>query len=270
MRLWELNIVCSVLIVLLSACRGKEVYPSVRVMGHGGNGLANPATFYHDNSLESVQCALSKPGCDGIEVDVQLSKSGTLWLFHDAVTNDELNLSGCIGTLSDAELQTAHYKTVHQEKVLRLLDLPKELLNNKTVYLDLRHMNGCDDLLADYTKIEVQLMEFFVQFSNTNVVVFCQHIPWLKALKQQNITVMTEIQHRTQYEAIILDFPALDGIVARNKNITKEEVSLIQSEQRQVILFDMRSASGSRKALKKVPNAVLTDDLTATLIERNL
>lgn len=270
MRQLGLNIVYSLLFALLYSCGGKTIYPTVQVMGHGGNGLSNPSSFYHDNSLESIHLALSKTGCDGIEVDVQLSASGTLWLFHDEKVSDELSLNGCIAELSDAELENAYYKTIHKEKIIRLSDLPVDLLQGRTIFLDLRHANSCSNSIVDYSKVESQLMEFRENHSNSKIVVFSQYLPWLMSLKLKNFEVMTEIQSISEYNTLVTEFPELDGIVSRNKNISKEEVSLIQSEQRKVVLFDMRSASGSRKALKKVPNSVLTDDLNTTLIERNL
>ena len=49
--------------------------------------------------------------------------------------------------------------------------------------------------------------------------------------------------------------------------IEKNEVELIQSLGKQVVIFEMRSAVGIRKALRKNPNTIITDDLREALIE---
>ena len=78
------NYLTFLLVLLIFSCQKKQDNANTKIIGHGATGLKMQSSFYHDNSLESIHKALETEGCDGIEIDVQLSASGTLWLFHDA------------------------------------------------------------------------------------------------------------------------------------------------------------------------------------------
>ena len=70
-----------------------------------------------------------------------------------------------------------------------------------------------------------------------------------------------------KYESFLLSFPLIDGVVASNGDINKEDVSLIQADGTEVVIFDVRSSSGIRKAFKKLPNAIMTDNIRKALQE---
>jgi hypothetical protein len=61
----------------------------------------------------------------------------------------------------------------------------------------------------------------------------------------------------------------VQGIVVRNSAMSKEEVQSIKNSGKKVVLYDMRSAVGIRKALKKNPDSIMTDDLREAIIETN-
>jgi hypothetical protein len=58
-------------------------------------------------------------------------------------------------------------------------------------------------------------------------------------------------------------------ILVKNKNVSADQIANYQSAGLKVTIFEMRSASGIRKALKKNPNAIITDDLREAIIEVN-
>ena len=60
------------LLFLVSSCQKRNEYAHIEVIGHGGMGLGNITSIFHDNSFESVDLALQFPGVDGVEVDVQM------------------------------------------------------------------------------------------------------------------------------------------------------------------------------------------------------
>ena len=95
----------------------------MKLLGHAGMGLSIENSFYHDNSLESIELALSINGCDGLEVDVQMSLDNSLWLYHDPNLETQTNLNGCISCKTDKELENGRYKTLHKEKLIKLMKL---------------------------------------------------------------------------------------------------------------------------------------------------
>lgn len=73
-----------------------------KVLMHRGSGHN---TDYTQNTLPAAEYGLSI--MDGIELDIQISKDGTLWLDHDNEVYDCLgNLKGCFQTLTDNEIMT--------------------------------------------------------------------------------------------------------------------------------------------------------------------
>jgi glycerophosphoryl diester phosphodiesterase len=72
---------------------------TTRFIGHkaGGKGM------YLENTLEAAELCFTK--MDGIEIDLQLSRSGTIWLFHDEYFDScDINKLGRIPAYTDQEL----------------------------------------------------------------------------------------------------------------------------------------------------------------------
>ena len=126
------NILIFILMIFYS-CNKKKDYHDVKLIGHAGMGISIQNSFYHDNSMESIDLALSMNGCDGVEVDVQISLDTNIWLYHDPYLQSETNLSGSISLKYDHELNHARYKSVHHEKVIQLKELDYEDLKDDII-----------------------------------------------------------------------------------------------------------------------------------------
>lgn len=270
MRRLALNIVGSGLALLMfSACQKKDAYADISIIGHGGNGLENINTFFHDNSLESILKALETDGCDGVELDVQMSIDGTLWLYHDPDLISETTGSGCIPSLSDQYLETINYSTLQKEKLIRLSQVSTEYLVGRSLYIDVRNLNTCNDSEVEMTTFINELSSFRNDNPGISDFVVCTNSPtWLAAFDLAGYNTMARITSISHYNQLILAYPYLKSIIAANQDISKEEVSLIQSDGREVVIFNVRSTSGTRKAIKKLPNAIMTDDLHNAIIEK--
>lgn len=96
----------------LAACQKIDYLPQnpvdpwpTRVLMHRGGGSAGP---YHENTLPAVRFGASI--LDGVEIDIQLSADGTLWLGHD---NEALGCDGqavgCFQDLRDSEIDGFAY-----------------------------------------------------------------------------------------------------------------------------------------------------------------
>jgi glycerophosphoryl diester phosphodiesterase len=143
--------------LLFVSCSKKKDFDQISVVGHAATGLEILNSVYHDNSKEAVEFALSIEGCDGIEIDIQLSKDGTLWLFHDDHLDEETNGIGCLNDLTDGELAILEYNTIHKEKLTRLRDIDFSLLKGKELFLDLRHFAACSVAFVDVNKVLLEL-----------------------------------------------------------------------------------------------------------------
>jgi glycerophosphoryl diester phosphodiesterase len=104
----KLNVIILAFIVLNSGGCEKIEYAidnpitglPTRVLMHRGNGYN---TDYIPNTLPAAEFGLSV--LDGIELDIQLSEDGTLWLDHDNEVHDcDGNVVGCFQNMTDAEI----------------------------------------------------------------------------------------------------------------------------------------------------------------------
>ena len=104
MRLNKLALLSCIVLMFLSCKKIEGSSIKIELIGHAGMGLNTVSAVYHNNSKESIQMALSTSGVNAVEIDVQLSKSGSLWAYHDNKLEHSTYTSGCIASLTDEEL----------------------------------------------------------------------------------------------------------------------------------------------------------------------
>jgi len=252
-------------ILLFFSCRKKD-YGSVKLIGHAGSGLSITTSPFHDNSLKSIQYALETEGIAGVEVDVQCSANGTAWLFHDPELDNQTNGSGCPNSVTDDYLQSLHYTTAEQEPLSMLKELAFPF-GSKELFLDLRSSNACKSELIDVHVVINAIQQAFPGIPPAQIIVITNQPQWIPALSQLGWKVFHEVEAVNMYLSGTW-FPQTAGVCMRNSTISSEETANVQSQGKQVFLFDVRSPKSIRNALKKYPDYLLTDDLKAALIEK--
>ena len=257
-------------VLLFNGCTKKSNFSLVEVVGHAGMGLSMGNSMFHDNSKEAIEFALQMPGCDGVEVDVQLSMDGDLWLYHDAKLETETTSEGCINSRTNEELQGVRYKSLHQEKLIRLSDLNPALLMGKILYLDIRHTNTClNQVITAGTLINALNTIDFLHQEGIQVRLVTNNSILISQLLDAFYVVYYDAITFDNAQSILLNNPLVQGIVIRNAAINKEEVQAIKISGKKVVLYEMRSAVGIRKALNKNPDSIMPDDLREAIIETN-
>lgn len=255
-------------ILIISSCQKDKSSSNTKVIGHGATGLRMPSSFYHDNTLEAINKALETEGCDGIEIDVQLSASGTLWLFHDAELSVETNTSGCINSKTDKELEDVHYKTIRKEKLTRFQDIPFHKLLGKTLMLDLRHYNQCESNIISSSDMLLQLLKYpAIQNGSIEVYLLTNYEPWISAFQNTPFKLIYSTETLSEVETV-MTANNLDGVMIKNAQIDKDQVKKLKDQGKKIIIFEVRSPKSIRSALKKRPDFLVTDDLRATIIEK--
>lgn len=250
------------------SCSKKEKFEDVKLIGHGAVGLHNPSSMYHDNSGEAIDYALGQAGCDGIEIDVQLSKDGNFWLFHDPNLESETNQSGCISQLNDVFLKDVCYKTLKKERLFPFAEISFERLKQKTLMLDLRHYDYCAESILEVERFTSKLAEYQPLLDGEiEVIILLNLKEWLvnfQAFPFQKYYFSNDFEDASD---AVSTFP-FDGVVMRNGTMRKEDVNWMHSHGKKVIIFEVRSPKGIRSALKKHPDFLMTDDLKAAIIEK--
>lgn len=254
--------------MVLFSCKKHQSYP-VEIIGHAGNGLNISTSIYHANTLESIELALGTIGISGIEIDLQLSADNEFWLLHDDKLETETSGNGCISESTYDQLTNVHFKTINKEKLVRLKDIDFSKYNGKTIYLDIRHYNTCTEALLPLENIQNALQETLAGWNGIQFIVVTNHKSWLNALSSSGWITYTDIHTMDEFTILKQGNYSYEGVIVRNSAATKEDVNTIKSENKKVILFDMRAPKPIRQALKKQPDAIIVDDLKTALIEKS-
>lgn len=253
-----------IITLVICSCSKEVDYSSIEIFGHGGNGVEISNSIYHDNTQESIDLALAQNGCDGVEIDIQLSKDGTAWLYHDPYLDAETSAKGCINSLFDANLEEVFYKSIHSEKLVRLRDLK---VYSKSVYLDLKHANYCSNTVVDISLMLDEIKVFQLENPYSNIYVSTNFEDWLLPLLNENFAVYFETSSFDIAKVIDSKY-AVSGFIFKNQHIDKDEVSALKALGKKVVIFEVRSPKGIRSALNKFPDMIQSDDVKAALIEK--
>lgn len=258
-----------ILLCLLSACSKNEGYEQIKVLGHAATGLNILNSVYHDNSKEAIEFALSIEGCEGVEIDIQLSKDGKLWLYHNESLSSETNGDGCVSDLNSDELSSLSYTTMAKEKLVSLDQLNFELFKGKELFLDLRHLNSCTGSYVSAQKVIDELIELNL-FSSQEFKVNClvSYDAWINPFIAAGFSVYYSIYSSQEFEQAENQYPLLEGYVVKNYDFDSKDILEIKNKNKKVYIFEIRSPKGIRSALRKKPNGLITDDIRATLIEK--
>lgn len=255
------------LFLLLFACNKTEQYPAVQIFGHAGMGMNIAYSVYHDNSEEAIDMAMSLPHIDGVEMDVRMSKDGTLWLFHENHLEISTSGEGCIAELTDQEIEALHYKSLHREQLVRLDDILKKMKPGLTFILDIKHWNECAQQYSDMALFKQKLLAI-PDSLKSQIIIDSSYPYWLAALAQEFRVVFSTSSYVVG-KAKLEEIPQLYGLMTRSKNITTEQIAEVKSLGKTVFLFEMRSSKMQRAIMKKAPTAILSDDPRGALIIRD-
>jgi glycerophosphoryl diester phosphodiesterase len=249
-------------LILFSCSKNKKT--QISIFGHAGMGLSIENSLYHDNSKESIELCLALPNSDGVEVDVQMDKQGELWLYHDELLDNISNLNGCVNDKITSEMEQAFYRTLIKEKLIKLKHVLPLIGENQKLFLDLKISNSCSNQIVDFNQFKASLSTLMAN-DMPNVFVILSDSSWLKKTADVWPVLYSTDNFHEGYN-LLVNYPKALGMVIRNKAIDGSQIESIKSLDKEVYLFDIRSPKGTREALKKNPNGIITDDIRAALV----
>lgn len=253
--------------IVLFSC-SKEKFSTIQLYGHGGNGMSIQNSVYHDNSKEAIELALGMEGVNGVEVDVRLSVDGELWLYHDNQLDTETNASGCISEMSSSELSSVTYTTSNKEKLVQFSTLNFELYSGREFLIDARHYNGCDFSAIDYQLFVDKLSELKLAHFSVKFTVLSKFKGWMSLFSAAGFETFYELNSMDEFTQLQAENIPFDGVIVKNLQFDASQIQQLKSNSKKVIIFDVRSPKQIKKAFKKSPDGLLTDDLRAALIEK--
>lgn len=254
-----------VFFVVLS-CKKKES-TSILVIGHGGMGIEFSGSIYADNSKEAIQLCFDMEGTDGVEIDVHLSKDGDLWAYHSDDLSDNTNSSGCIENLLLQDLEDLKYKGLNKERLVRLKDMNLQHAN-KRILLDLRHFNSCSGLTIDVNDMILALNDLPEYLKNpSRVRVITRNPYWISHLINASFKVIYANDIESEVREALQINPQLNGVIMKNSDISKTQVTNFKSQGLSVFIYEVRSPKALKEIRNKDPDGVLSDDVQGAIIE---
>lgn len=262
-----LQILVLVLICCLCSCNKHESYPEVQIFGHAGMGMDTPYSVYHDNSEEAIDLALSFPTIDGVEMDIRMSKDGTLWLFHESRLEITTNGIGCLSEFTDTEIEQLHYKSIHQEKLVRLNTILEKLKKGHTFILDIKHWSDCAQAYFDPQRFKDSLLAIPEELKD-QIIIDTSYPHWLFELSKDYRVLFSAISYEEGMKKL-QEIEGLYGVMLRSKDMTADQIAEVKALGKAVFLCEMRSSKMQRVAIKKSPTAILADDPRGALVIRD-
>ena len=249
------------LILLLLSCSKKEDFSEVQVIGHAGMGLKMPNSIFHDNSMEAINLALTIPGSNGVEIDVQMDLNGRLWLFHDELLNEETNGINCIPSNTSEYLKTIRYSSLKQEKLAELSQIPFHNFEDKSFFLDLKTWNKCAESSVSAEDFKAALLAINLPNKCNIILSDPSWIPFF--IDEFNVYFASDDFH---YAKTILTQEAMvKGLVIRNSAVNNAQTQEIIVQNKGIYIFEIRSPKGVKNALQKRPSGIISDDLRAAI-----
>ena len=249
------------LVLLLLSCSKKEDYSEVQVIGHAGMGLEMPNSIFHDNSIESIELALTIPGANGVEIDVQMDLNGRLWLFHDELLNEETNGINCISSNTSEYLKTLRYSSLKQEKLAELSQIPFHNFEDKRFFLDLKTWNKCSESTVSAEDFKASLLAINLP-NKCNIILSDPN--WIPIFIDE-FNVYFASDDFQNAKIILTEEPMIKGLVIRNSAVNNAQTQEIIVQNKGIYIFEIRSPKGVKNALQKRPSGIISDDLRAAI-----
>ena len=249
------------LVLLLLSCSKKEDFSEVQVIGHAGMGLEMPNSIFHDNSMEAIELALTIPGSNGVEIDVQMDLNGRLWLFHDEQLNEETNGTNCIPSNTSEYLKTIRYSSLKQEKLAELSQIPFHNFEDKSFFLDLKTWNKCAESSVSAEVFKAALLAINLPNKCNIILSDPSWIPFF--IDEFNVYFSSDDFQNAK--TILTQEPMIKGLIIRSAAINKLQTNEMIAQNKEIYLFEIRSPKGVKNALQKRPSGIISDDLRAAI-----
>jgi len=255
------TVIWSSLVWLCLGCSKQNVDIDVPILAHAGQGIYNPQGYFHDNSKEAIEYALSFRELDGIEMDVQLSADGTFWLFHDQFLENSTSGTGQICEKSDQELQGLTYRSLKKEKLVKLSEIEFEKYSTeKVIFLDIKTIVGCtyDSSFVDELLTIVSDLPLF-QLPQYDVKLILNNTTFSHAFHAQGYKLYTDVISFEEAKSDFSNYP-YEGCYIRNQNINKTQIQQLTALDKKVIIFGVRTLYSIQEAKSKLPSYLLVEE----------
>lgn len=275
MRLYKFIILAIVFITVFS-CEKKENVIETKVLCHRGSGIGfsyiNGDTIY-ENTLEAVKYGFAH--YDGVEIDIQKSKSGTLWVFHNSdLFHADSSTAICVPSSTDEQIRNLNLELPHFQKLCTLeevLAYRSILKESKYISLDIKgyfEVNCIEgrNVSKEYQMATAQeIVRLIEKFNLQNfVLVETDYLDVLTKVKELNSDISCFV---LGYNSFDKRFEKAEEINVnglsfnfRDSSLTAEAINKLHSEDMKIQVWTITSEKELIKAKALKVDFIQTDN----------
>ncbi len=248
----------------------------IAILGHGGFGFNSPEVNIPTNSFEGITKAVEGYQTDGVEVDVQISNDGVLFLYHDLRLQTLTDCLGCLYQYDAETLDECRYvrgfntqnfkdqKLVRLETILARFD---ERAPKPYIFLDLKTSLDCpqtfDNNSFENTFVQ-SLIDLFEKYNCQDwVYIESGSLSFLQRLKAGipdiRLFYFNNIEEASIQIAIDNEF---SGISSNFKNTTRALISAAHDEGLFVVLGIQKIRRDAIEMIEMSPDFIYTDNIS--------
>lgn len=254
----------------------------IRVIGHGGSGFSRLIPFnpLPINSMASISKLLDE-GCDGIEIDLQMSLDSVLILYHDERLDSKTDAEGCIpGRYADEVIGLPYklgfpYDFFHNERIAgfdALLQKLASLPEYPHLYIDIHSFDYCK---RNYDKAGIYARTLVRILRKNKLPLDKVHLTstaWfvLDSIRKVGPEFILLYEITGYLEQELKKATNYDGLVFSEAMFNKELASWAHERKMPVITFGGHTSSGLARLIEKNPDVMQVDNVRAlkNLLER--
>jgi glycerophosphoryl diester phosphodiesterase len=269
-------IICSITIILIYSCNKIHYYEDktsvleveTKFLSHHGGGDNFPSNTY-------LAAVYGLNQLDGIEVDIQLGKNGTIWLGHEPM----LPLCGGYGDICIREASDDYINKIDTClgpaddfcKLDRIFKLIADSFPDKYISLDAKAWKPCDfinnlDMIGEMNFLGDRIITLKNRYNLKHVMVESETTSFLKYIKKHSSGIECYLTTFGDFERgmMIALQKNLDGISFQYKfkeGITLDHVRMIRKKGLKIHLWTVNSTEYIQEATSIDPDFIQTDNI---------
>ena len=247
----------------------------IAVIGHGGMGFQSVQVNLPANSFESIIKAVEGYQVEGIEVDVQISADGVLFLYHDSRLQTLTDCLGCLYQKNAAELDGCKYvlgfnsQNFSNQKLVRLeaiIERFKERTPKPLIFLDLKTSLDCsqtfDSNIFESAFLE-SLKTLFVKYNcHEWVIIESASLSFLKNLKEEIPGVLLNYSTSIDETSIqIAEDNKFYGLSANFDQASKDAIRNAHDKEIFITLGILKIRRDAIDMIELSPDFIFTDNI---------
>lgn len=262
----QIHITLLIMFSIFISCNKEKQkdYANIEVYGHGGAGFESHTRRLPANSFKSIEKAIEVLNADGVEVDLQMDSSGTLWLFHDQFLEGKTNGNGCFGEQSTAYIKTCNYNLggkIYQFQ--ELINYFSKMTPKPKISLQVQLFNRC----IDFELLTQKIIKIIDKNNAYNWIQIESDSPeLLTSLRTYSSQFLLFLGGTTNVnEAVELCLNKnFDGIIISNDDVSISDINKVKSYDLKIGLFGIDNQNEIKSALEKQPNQIQCDNIELT------